>query len=76
MLEQVNELQTGLYVVMKELMSLKDEGTPSPETIYLEKILRKLKLHIKFLVSEHTKLIDLITTIKDYTKSDHSSPAI
>ena len=35
-----------------------------------------MKLDIKHLIKEHKKLIDFIPTIKDDTKSDHSSPTI
>ena len=56
MFEQVTELQADLDLILKELISLKDEATPLPETIDLDKLFRKMKSTLKQLISEHQKL--------------------
>ena len=77
LLEQVNKLQTDLDIFLKELISVKDEAVmPLPEATDLDKVLGKLKLTLKHLISENQKLMELIATIKDdNTKSDFPHPA-
>ena len=75
-LEQVNELQMDLEVIIGESMPLRHDAKLLPEAISLYKVLRKLKLTLKQLISKHQTLVELMATIKDDdTNSDHSGPA-
>ena len=73
-LRRVTKLQDDLEVILKELIPFKHDAIPLPETKYLDKFVRKLKLTLKQLISEHKKLMDLIAAITDDdSKSDHTS---
>ena len=74
LLEQVTELQEDLEIIFRELIPLRHEATPLPEAIDLDRFLRKSKLSVKHLTSEHEKLTDLMVSMKDI-KLEHSSPA-
>ena len=76
LLEQVNELQTDLEVIIRELIPIRREGKPLPAAIGLGKVGRKLKFTMTQIISKHQKLMELMATIKDdETKSDHPCPA-
>ena len=74
LLELVNELQIYLKLMLEELVFLKNEVTLLPKAIDLGKVLRKLKLDLKHLISEHQKVTEMIGTIKDDSVLAHSSP--
>ena len=77
LLKQVNELQTDLEAIIRELLPLRHEGKPLPEAIGLDKVLRKLEITLTQMISRHQKLTELLKEDEDAksTSSDHSVPA-
>ena len=78
LLEQVNKLHTNLEVIIRELISIRHQGKPLPQTIDLDKILRKMKFTLTQMISRHQKLTELMEIAKDdhtnSTSSNNSGP--
>ena len=55
---KLETIDSGLLITMKH------EATPLPEAIDLDKVLRKLKLSVKHLISKDQKLADLMVAMK------------
>ena len=72
-MEQVNELQTNLEVIIRELIPVRHEGKRLPEEIDLSKVLRKLKVNLTGMISRHQKIVELMKQDDTkFTGSDHS----